>query len=73
LISTSANRTGQDAPADFKDVDAWIVEQVDMAISGPVGAERPSTIVTLDRGRLICVRDGAVPFPDLAMSYEQID
>ncbi len=69
LFQTSANRSGEEAPAHFTDVDAGIVEAVDLAIDGGERGGLPSTVVDLtaveDGGGARVLREGAVPRGEL--------
>lgn len=64
LFQTSANRSGQAAPARFEDVEAGIVEAVDLAIDGGALPGSPSTVVDLTEieggGAARLLRPGAV-------------
>lgn len=62
LLSTSANPAGAPAPSRFSSLDAAIVAGVDLAVDA--GAELngvPSTVVRVEDGRLVVVREGAAP------------
>jgi len=53
IFQTSANRSGEEAPASFEEVDLGIVEAVDLAIDGGKRNGQPSTVVdltTIDSG-----------------------
>ncbi len=69
LFQTSANPSGEEAPAQFTDVDAAIVEAVDLAIDGGELGGLPSTVVDLtgveDGGEARVPREGAVPRGEL--------
>lgn len=64
IFQTSANRSGQPAPASFAAIDAALIEGVDLAIDGGRLAGAPSTVidlVALDGGRGWSVlREGAL-------------
>ena len=47
LFQTSANRSGEEPPASFEDVEPAIVESVDLAIDGGKLNGQPSTVVDL--------------------------
>lgn len=47
LFQTSANRSGEPAPARFADVDPAIIEAVDLAIDGGALHGQPSTVIDL--------------------------
>ena len=64
LFQTSANRSGEPAPARFTDVDARIVAPVDLAIDGGGLTGRPSTVIDLTKieagGGWRILREGAM-------------
>jgi len=70
VFQTSANLSGEPAPAGFDDVPAEILEAVDLAIDGGTLTGLPSTVVdlsTLDAdGEWQVLRQGAVSEGDLA-------
>lgn len=69
LFQTSANRSGQAAPARFEDVDPGIAEAVDLAIDGGALPGLASTVVDLtgieDGGAARVLREGAVSKAEL--------
>jgi L-threonylcarbamoyladenylate synthase len=69
LFQTSANLSGEPAPASFADVPPQIVEAVDLAIDGGVLTGSPSTVVDLtaydESGEWSVLREGAFPGDDL--------
>jgi len=63
VVSTSANRTGQSAPATAEDAIAALGGEVDIVLdAGPVVGGAPSTIVDARRNEIRLVRAGAIPF-----------
>jgi L-threonylcarbamoyladenylate synthase len=70
LFQTSANRSGEPAPASFDQVPETIVDAVDVAIDGGVLAGLPSTVVDLSRideaGEWRVLRQGAADEEELA-------
>ena len=70
VFQTSANRSGEPAPARFDDVDPAIVESVGLAIDGGALTGLPSTVVDLTEiesgGGWRLLRAGAVPRVELA-------
>lgn len=70
LFQTSANLSGEPAPARFEDVPAEIVAAADLAIEGGVLTGMPSTVVDLtafdDYGEWAVLRDGGLSRGDLA-------
>jgi L-threonylcarbamoyladenylate synthase len=64
VFQTSANRSGEPAPARFRDVDPAIVEAVDLAIDGGELTGMPSTVVDItaieDGGEPAILREGAL-------------
>ena len=61
VLSTSANRAGQPPPHRFEDLDPAVTEAVDLAVdAGRDLAGTPSTVVRIDAGRLVVLREGAV-------------
>jgi L-threonylcarbamoyladenylate synthase len=69
LFQTSANRSGEPAPARFGDVDPAIAAAVDLAVDGGELGGAPSTVVDLTRldagGGWTVLRDGALAAADL--------
>ena len=70
LFQTSANRSGEPAPASFGEVPPEIVAGADLAIDGGSLTGLPSTVVDLSRfdedGSWKTLREGAVSAQDLA-------
>lgn len=70
LFQTSANRSGEPAPALFADVPHEILTAVDLAIDGGALTGLPSTVVDLtgfdDGGEWVVRREGGMPRGDLA-------
>jgi L-threonylcarbamoyladenylate synthase len=70
LFQTSANRSGEPAPASFGDVPAEIVAAVDLAIDGGTLIGLPSTVVDLTEldqsGEWSVLRVGGLASEDLA-------
>lgn len=65
MLQTSANRSGEPAPASFDAVPAAIVAAADLAIDGGVLTGLPSTVIDLTAiergGGWTVVREGALP------------
>jgi L-threonylcarbamoyladenylate synthase len=70
VFQTSANRSGHPAPSRFEDVDAAILDGVDLAIDGGELGGAPSTVVDLtaidNGGRWEVLREGALGRDELA-------
>ena len=70
LLQTSANRSGEPAPAHFADVPREILTHVDVAIDGGTLTGLPSTVVDLTRldaeGDWTVLREGGMAVSDLA-------
>jgi L-threonylcarbamoyladenylate synthase len=70
VFQTSANRSGEPAPAIFADVPREILTQVDLAIDGGTLTGRPSTVVDLSGfdagGDWKVLREGGMPVDELA-------
>lgn len=70
VFQTSANRSGEPAPARFGDVDETIVAGADLAIDGGELTGMPSTVIDLTRieagGRPEILREGALAGPALS-------
>lgn len=70
LFQTSANRSGEPAPAHFADVPREILTRVDVAIDGGTLTGLPSTVVDLTRfdadGDWTVLREGGMEVGDLA-------
>jgi L-threonylcarbamoyladenylate synthase len=76
VFQTSANLSGEPAPARFIDVPKQIVEGVDLAIDGAVLPGLPSTVVDIaaieDDGSWRILRDGALSPGDLASKLASV-
>jgi L-threonylcarbamoyladenylate synthase len=74
VFQTSANLSGEPAPARFVDVPDEIVEQVDLAIDGGELTGLPSTVVDLTgfdlNGEWTVLREGGMTSGDLAARLE---
>ena len=70
LFQTSANRSGEPAPARFLDVPAEIIEGADLAIDGGELTGMPSTVVDVtaidDGGGWRVLREGGLPRDEVA-------
>jgi len=70
LFQTSANRSGEPAPARFADVPSQIIAAVDLAIDGGALAGLPSTVIDLTAfegdGEWTVLREGGMSRGDLA-------
>ncbi len=70
IFQTSANRSGDPAPAIFGDVPRKILAEVDVAIDAGPLTGLPSTVVDLtgfdDGGEWSVLRDGGMPIDDVA-------
>ena len=64
VFQTSANRSGEPAPARFTEIDPAILAQVDLAIDGGELAGRPSTVVDItaieEGGEPVVLREGGL-------------
>jgi L-threonylcarbamoyladenylate synthase len=76
VFQTSANRSGEPAPALFADVPREVLTKVDVAIDGGALTGAPSTVVDLtgfDRGENWSVlRDGGLPREDLKRRLQTV-
>jgi L-threonylcarbamoyladenylate synthase len=76
VFQTSANLSGEPAPARFIDVPKQIVEGADLAIDGAVLPGLPSTVVDIaaieDDGSWRILRDGALSPGDLASKLASV-
>jgi L-threonylcarbamoyladenylate synthase len=76
VFQTSANLSGEPAPARFIDVPKKIVEGADLAIDGAVLRGLPSTVVDIatieDDGSWRILRDGALSPGDLASKLASV-
>jgi L-threonylcarbamoyladenylate synthase len=74
LFQTSANRSGQAAPSSFDEIDAELIEAVDLAIDGGRLGGVPSTVVDLSKveagGAWRILRQGAHTEADLTRRLE---
>ena len=76
LFQTSANRSGEPAPARFEDVPRSIVEGVDLAIDGGELPGLPSTVIDVaaidDDGSWRILRDGALSPGDVTSALASV-
>jgi L-threonylcarbamoyladenylate synthase len=76
LFQTSANRSGEPAPARFEDVDVGLREQVDLALDGGELGGRASTVVDLTDldtvGRWRVLREEAVAVADVEQALRPV-
>jgi L-threonylcarbamoyladenylate synthase len=76
LFQTSANRSGDPAPAIFGDVPSHVLTAVDVAIDGGSLTGLPSTVVDLtafgERGEWSVLREGGLPTEELAMRLQDL-
>jgi L-threonylcarbamoyladenylate synthase len=74
LFQTSANLSGEPAPASFDDVPAEIVAAADLAIDGGGLTGMPSTVLDLtafdETGRWTILREGALSTKEVAQALE---
>jgi L-threonylcarbamoyladenylate synthase len=74
IFQTSANRSGEPAPARFDDIDPAVLAGVDLAIDGGELTGKPSTVVDLTAietgGGWKVLREGAVPTAELERLLE---
>jgi L-threonylcarbamoyladenylate synthase len=65
IFQTSANRSGEDAPRSFDEIDERVLSTADLAIDGGELIGAPSTVVDLtaldSEGRWEVLREGALP------------
>ena len=65
LFQTSANLSGEDPPASFREVDVEMVKAVDLAIDGGRLTGEPSTVIDVSRldrdGGFQVLREGGLP------------
>lgn len=77
LFQTSANRSGEPAPALFADVPHEILTEVDVAIDGGALTGTPSTVVNLttfdEGGDWSVLRQGGMPADELAERLGEIE
>ncbi len=75
MFQTSANRSGEPAPARFADVDPGIVAAVDLAIDGGELTGMPSTVVDVTAieagGEPAILREGAVSPEEVRQRLER--
>ncbi len=76
VFQTSANLSGEPAPASFDQVPAEIVAAVDLAIDGGTLTGLPSTVVDIatieEDGSWRVLRDGALSPGDLASALASV-
>lgn len=76
LFQTSANRSGEPAPAAFADVPEEIVHGVDLAIEGGALTGQPSTVVDLgefeETGEWTVLREGGMAIGDLVARLDRL-
>lgn len=65
IVGTSANRSGERAPRDFKDAYLWASGKVDVAIDGgPCPLGQPSTVIEVN-DEVKVIREGAIGINDI--------
>jgi L-threonylcarbamoyladenylate synthase len=76
LFQTSANLSGEPAPASFEEVPAEIATTVDLAIDGGTLTGQPSTVVDLTAfdagGEWKILREGALPHEELQTALSSL-
>lgn len=76
LFQTSANRSGDPAPAHFGDIPANLLAQVDVAVDGGALTGLPSTVVDLTGfeggGEWTVLREGGMAIDDLAARLQSV-
>jgi L-threonylcarbamoyladenylate synthase len=76
ILQTSANASGEPAPASFAEVSAEIVDAVDLAIDGGTLSGRPSTVVDLtafdEGGKWSVLRAGGFDPTELTARLEDL-
>jgi L-threonylcarbamoyladenylate synthase len=76
LFQTSANRSGEPAPARFEDVPQSILDGVDLAIDGGELPGLPSTVIDVaaidDDGSWRVLRDGALSLGDVKSALHSV-
>ncbi|HTP49403.1 MAG TPA: L-threonylcarbamoyladenylate synthase [Anaeromyxobacteraceae bacterium] len=66
LVSTSANLSGGEPVRRVEDLDPALALAVDAVLDGgPTPGGLPSTVVEVGPGRVVLVRGGAVPWPEI--------
>jgi L-threonylcarbamoyladenylate synthase len=77
IFQTSANRSGEPAPARFADVDPEIIDAVDLALDGGELTGMPSTVIDLtaieDGGGWSVLRAGALPRERIAELLDPLE
>jgi L-threonylcarbamoyladenylate synthase len=72
VLQTSANRSGEPAPARLEEVDERVLEAADLAIDGGALAGEPSTVVDVTAvdsgGEWRLLREGALAAPEVAQA-----
>jgi tRNA A37 threonylcarbamoyladenosine synthetase subunit TsaC/SUA5/YrdC len=71
VVSTSANYAGDRAPARFEDIDPRILEEVDVAVKSSPGHGVASSLVVVEDGRPVILREGAVSMETLLSKLKQ--
>ena len=76
VLQTSANRSGEPAPAHFADVPREVLTEVDVAIDGGALTGLPSTVVDLtgldEEGGWSVLRAGGLPTAELAERLQDL-
>ena len=76
LFQTSANRSGEPAPALFADVPREVLAKVDVAIDGGALTGAPSTVVDLSDaeqgGEWSILREGGLPEDELKRRLQAV-
>jgi L-threonylcarbamoyladenylate synthase len=66
IFQTSANRSGQPAPAAFDEIDPSLIARTDLAIDGGRLTGSPSTVVDITGEPPRILREGALPAAELS-------
>ncbi|MFH1287747.1 MAG: L-threonylcarbamoyladenylate synthase [bacterium] len=74
LAVTSANVSGKESPFDFNQIEAGILENVELAISaGRCPFSRVSTIVNVSEKELKILREGAIPAEEILKVWTKLN
>lgn len=73
LVAPSANPEGRKPACKAKDSKRYFGNAVDAYVNGRTLKETASTVVAFKKGKVQCVRNGAVPFSMIERQWSEID
>ncbi len=72
ITSTSANLTGEPNTDSINTINRTVLDSVDLIVdNGKLGSPIPSTIVDVATGKMKLIREGVIPFADIAETIKK--